>query len=166
MRHTRLRAYGMGLTIAAVGLLAACQGKKTAPPEAVSSMDLEPAQVIGLGRIEPELRILDLQSEVSGLAAKVLVRAGDKVTKSQVLVELSSAIERAKLELKAAQVRAERSQIEAARAAWGARRLKAENPPSRAPRRKRPSMRRRPITNPFSRRSSGWTPARPQRRTC
>jgi HlyD family secretion protein len=127
MRHTRLRAYGMGLTIAAVGLLAACQGKKTAPPEAVSSMDLEPAQVIGLGRIEPELRILDLQSEVSGLAAKVLVRAGDKVTKSQVLVELSSAIERAKLELKAAQVRAERSQIEAARAASASIRIKAEN---------------------------------------
>jgi len=127
MRQTKLRASVTGLLVATAGLLAACQAKKAAPAEVKPSMDLAPTQVIGLGRIEPELRILDLQSEVSGLATAVLVRAGDTAAKGQVLVELSSSIERAKLDLKAAQVRSERSQIEAARAAAASVRIKAEN---------------------------------------
>jgi multidrug efflux pump subunit AcrA (membrane-fusion protein) len=112
---------------AAAGLLAACGAKKEAPAPAAPAVNFAPVQVIGLGRIEPELRILDLQSEVSGIAVRIPVKAGETVAAGQVLVELSSAIENARLELKAAQARSERSQVEAAKAAAAAVRFRVEN---------------------------------------
>ena len=127
MTYSVRRMVGAGAAFAVVGLLAGCGPKKEAPAPAAPVADFSPAQVIGLGRIEPELRILDLQSEVSGTAVRIPVKAGDSVAAGAILVELSSSIEKARLDLKSAQVRSARSQIDAARASAAEARIRVEN---------------------------------------
>jgi HlyD family secretion protein len=127
MKRSRMKFLGWALATLAVGYTAGCQPKKGSPPENKPTMDMSPTQVVGLGRIEPELKILDLQSEVSGIVMGIFFRGGEVVAKGQTLVELSSAIEKAGLELKAAQVQSQRSQIDAARASLGSSRARTEN---------------------------------------
>ena len=127
MKRPRTKFLGWALAALAVGFTAGCRSETASPPEDKPKMDMSPTQVVGLGRIEPELRILDLQSEVSGTVTGIFFRAGDVAAKGQTLVELSSAIEKAGLELKAAQVRSQRSQIDAAKAALGSTDARAEN---------------------------------------
>ena len=127
MTTSRTKSLGWALAALAVGFAAGCGSKTASPPENKPKMDMTPAQVVGLGRIEPELRILDLQSEVSGTVSGIFIRAGDDVAKGRTLVELSGAIEKAKLEQKAAQVQSQRSQIDVARASLGSARARAEN---------------------------------------
>jgi multidrug efflux pump subunit AcrA (membrane-fusion protein) len=127
MKKSRTKFLGWALATLAVGFTAGCQSKTDSPPESKPEMDMTPTQVVGLGRIEPELKILDLQSEVSGIVTGIFFRAGDVVAQGQTLLELSSAIEKAGLGLKAAQVQSQRSQIDAARAALGSARARTEN---------------------------------------
>jgi len=127
MKKSRMKFLGWALATLAVGFSAGCRPKTDSPSESKPKMDMTPTQVVGLGRIEPELKILDLQSEVSGIVTGIFFRAGDVVAKDQTLVELSSAIEKAGLELKAAQVQSQRSQIDAARASLGSARVRTEN---------------------------------------
>ena len=127
MKKSRMKFLGWALATLAVVFTAGCRPKTDSPPEGKPKMDMTPTQVVGLGRIEPELKILDLQSEVSGIVTGIFFRAGDVVAKDQTLVELSSAIEKAGLELKAAQVQSQRSQIDAARASLGSARVRTEN---------------------------------------
>jgi multidrug efflux pump subunit AcrA (membrane-fusion protein) len=127
MKKLRMKFLSWALATLAVGFTAGCRPKTDSPPESKPKMDMTPTQVVGLGRIEPELKILDLQSEVSGIVTGLFFRAGDVVAKDQTLVELSSAIEKARLEQKAAQVQSQRSQIDAARAALGSARVRTEN---------------------------------------
>jgi len=127
MNKSRMKFLGWALATLAVGFTAGCQPKTDSTPESKPKMDMTPTQVVGLGRIEPELKILDLQSEVSGIVMGIFFRAGDVVAKDQTLVELSSAIEKARLEQKAAQVQSQRSQIDAARASLGSARVRTEN---------------------------------------
>jgi len=127
MKKSRLKFLGWALATLAVGFTAGCRPKTNSPPESKPKMDMTPIQVVGLGRIEPELKILDLQSEVSGIVTGIFFHGGDVVAKGQTFVELSSAIEKARLEQKAAQVQSQRSQIDAARAALGSARARTEN---------------------------------------
>ncbi len=127
MKRPRMKFLGWALATLAVGFTAGCRSETASPPEDKPKMDMSPAQVVGLGRIEPELKILDLQSEVSGTVTGIFFRAGDIAAKGQTLVEVSSAIEKAGLELKAAQVQSQRSQIDAAKASLGSSRARAEN---------------------------------------
>lgn len=127
MNTSATKSLGRVAAILAAGFMAGCGSKAASPPPGPKKMDMSPTQVVGLGRIEPELRILDLQSEVPGIVTRIFLRAGDEAIRGRVLVELSSAIEKARLDLKAAQVQSQRSQIDAARAALGSARARAEN---------------------------------------
>ena len=127
MNTSATKSLGRVAAILAAGFMAGCGSKAASPPPGPKKMDMSPTQVVGLGRIEPELRILDLQSEVPGIVTRIFLRAGDAAIRGRVLVELSSAIEKARLDLKAAQVQSQRSQIDAARAALGSARARAEN---------------------------------------
>lgn len=127
MKYTRFRSIGFSMLFLVPAFLAGCKGEKPAPTESALKIDIIPVQVVGLGRIEPEGRILDLQSDVSGLVTRISVRAGDAVAKDQILVELTSAIEKARLDLAAAQVRSQRSQIDAAKASLGSARIRTDN---------------------------------------
>jgi len=127
MKKSRTKFLGWLLATLAVGFTAGCQSKTDSHLMSKPEMDMTPTQVVGLGRIEPELKILDLQSEVFGIVTGIFFRAGEAVAQGQTLVELSSAIEKAGLELKAAMVQSQRSQIDAARASLGAARARTEN---------------------------------------
>ncbi|MHB8094885.1 MAG: HlyD family secretion protein [Candidatus Aminicenantales bacterium] len=127
MKKRATKFLGWVLAFLAVGFSAGCRPKTDSPEGETPALDMSPSQVVGIGRVEPELRILDLRSEVSGAVAGIFVRAGDVVTRGWTLVELTSAIEKAGMELKEAQVRSRRSQIDAARASLGSMSARAEN---------------------------------------
>jgi HlyD family secretion protein len=127
MKRSRTRFLGWAAAALIVGFIEGCRPETASPPEEKPKVDMSPTQVVGLGRIEPELKILDLQSEVPGTVTGIFFRAGDVAVGGQTLIELSSAIEKAGLELKAAQVRSQRSQIDAAKASLGSARAREEN---------------------------------------
>jgi multidrug resistance efflux pump len=83
--------------------------------------------VIGLGRIEPELRILDLNAEVSGIITRLPFRPGDRVAQGETIVELNQSIEQSKVEQAAALVETQASSIKSAKAALTSTRVKAAN---------------------------------------
>jgi multidrug efflux pump subunit AcrA (membrane-fusion protein) len=97
------------------------------PLETPSKIDMSPQQVVGIGRIEPELRFLDLSSETTGSAARINFAPGDFVTEGEVIVELTSSLEMARVEQAAARIQSRKSQIEAAKASLSAVRVRTEN---------------------------------------
>jgi len=106
--------------------LAGCGSRKTdkaKPPDSAA----KPDRVIGLGRIEPELRILDLNAEVSGIITRLPFRPGDRVAQGETIVELNQSIEQSKVEQAAALVETQASAIESARAALASTGVKAAN---------------------------------------
>jgi multidrug efflux pump subunit AcrA (membrane-fusion protein) len=127
MIHMKLKFLGISSALAVLAFLAGCKAKNPAPAAGAPKDEMSPVQVVGMGRIEPEGRILDLQSEVAGIVTRIPVRPGDAVSQGQVLIELTSAIEKARLDQAAAQVRSQRSQIDAARAALASARIKTDN---------------------------------------
>lgn len=106
-------------------LAAGCNGKEEAQP--LSSADMAPRRVLGIGRIEPELRILDLSSEVSGTVAEIHFRPGDTIPGGETIIRLTDSIEKARLNQAAARLETQKSQIEAASAAMKAAQIRADN---------------------------------------
>lgn len=116
----------MVIVFGILALLAArCSGKEEA--QALSSADMTPRRVLGIGRIEPELRILELSSEVSGTVAEIHFRPGDTIPGGETILRLSDRIEKARLHQAAAQLETQRSQIEAAAAALKGAQIRADN---------------------------------------
>ena len=104
-----------------------CSQKETPPTEMQRSLNYEPEQVVGIGRIEPELRILDLTSEVPGIVKEINFDPGDLVEKGQIILSLISNIEEARAEQKKAQIRTQKSRILAAEAALSTVKIRTEN---------------------------------------
>ncbi|MFB0566792.1 MAG: HlyD family secretion protein [Candidatus Aminicenantaceae bacterium] len=107
--------------------LTGCQKEKPASQESQPAMDFTPKQVVGLGRIEPEMKILSLNSETSGIVTRIIFQPGSFVAKGEIIVELSNAIEKARLEQAEAKVKSQISRIEAARAELASIKIKTEN---------------------------------------
>ncbi|MCU0402025.1 MAG: HlyD family efflux transporter periplasmic adaptor subunit [Algoriphagus sp.] len=63
----------------------------------VSSQSLSISQVVGLARIEPEGKIANLSSPVSGIVKRVLKLENELVNEGEILIELDHEIEIAKL---------------------------------------------------------------------
>jgi multidrug efflux pump subunit AcrA (membrane-fusion protein) len=95
------------------------------PPPAPSIT--EPVRVVGIGRIEPELRLLDLSSESSGLITELHYLAGDDISQGEMIIELTHAVEQAKLEQSKARLKSQISEIKALEAGLAATRIRAEN---------------------------------------
>jgi multidrug efflux pump subunit AcrA (membrane-fusion protein) len=108
-------------------LLSSCSSKKEEQKDTYPVLDMTPTRVIGLGRIEPELKILNLTSETSGIVTKIDFQPGDTISQGQTIIELLSTIEKARVEQATARIQAQASQIEAARAALAATKIKTEN---------------------------------------
>lgn len=70
----------------------ACGGKKE---EIITPQKVEIKTVAGIARIEPESKLVQLSSEVSGTIANIYVSAGDTVKKGDTLVILSYDVEKA-----------------------------------------------------------------------
>lgn len=93
------------------------------PPQSIT----EPVRIVGIGRIEPELRLLDLSSESSGLITALHYLAGDDIVKGQVIIELTHAVEQAKLEQSRARIKSQLSEIKAFEASLAATKIRTAN---------------------------------------
>jgi multidrug resistance efflux pump len=67
--------------------------------------------VAGIGKIEPETRILSLAANRGGIITGILRHDGDRVKKGEAIIELDSETEAANLELIIARIRTLRNQI-------------------------------------------------------
>lgn len=74
--------------------------------------DINPDKAIGLGRVEPEMKIVKIYPEVSGVVEVLNVKAGAEVKKGQVLAQLSHALEDAKVVKTKAQFESQNAQIQ------------------------------------------------------
>jgi HlyD family secretion protein len=128
-----IRIISCGLFISAT--LISCGGKKDekvkADSIAIAKTPLSPEIIVSIGRIEPELKIVKLSSEVSGIVKKVNFQAGDSVKKGDVIIELSNDLEHAQLALNASQIQTKYSDIAGAEANLEGSKIKMENLKSR-----------------------------------
>ena len=99
------------------------QNQTPLPPQSVT----EPVRIVGIGRIEPELRLLDLSSESSGLITALRYLAGDEIAAGRVIIDLTHAVEQAKLEQSKARLKSQLSEIKALEAALAASKIRTEN---------------------------------------
>lgn len=92
----------LGLLATLIVGLTACGGEsQPKKPAAASPTGIRPArptEVVGLGRIEPENKLIDLAAPASGIVQRVLVREGQQVRAGQVLLELDHNVEQAQLQ--------------------------------------------------------------------
>ncbi|MBN1271062.1 MAG: efflux RND transporter periplasmic adaptor subunit [Candidatus Aminicenantes bacterium] len=101
--------------------------EKPAPLEKSINEDFFPENIVGIGRIEPELRILDLSTEVSGIVSKVYFKPGDFISAGEPIIELFNAIEEARLDQENAKIQIQLNEIKAAQAALASTRIRKEN---------------------------------------
>jgi multidrug efflux pump subunit AcrA (membrane-fusion protein) len=109
-------------------IMAGCGAKKSEQIQTTSpATKIEPAQVFGIGRIEPELKILELTSETTGIIKAINFQPGQMVSQGQKIIELTNDIEQAQLAQAAAKIKVQLSEIEAAQARLAGAKIKADN---------------------------------------
>ncbi len=113
--------------IVGIMISSSCSQQEPLPEERDRALDYELEQVVGIGRIEPQLRILDLTSEVSGIIKEINFSSGDSVKKGQTILSLVSSVEQIKAEQKKAQIQTQKSRILAAEAALSTVKIRTEN---------------------------------------
>ncbi len=115
----------MGVVIC-FGFMNGCNEEQVTLESSIDE-DFIPDHIVGIGRIEPELRILDLNTEVSGIVTQIYFKPGDFISEGQTIIELSNTIEEARLEQEVAKIQIQINEIEAAEAALASTRVKKEN---------------------------------------
>lgn len=106
--------------------LAACSEKKGEPAEQ-TVVPVEIQKIVALGRVEPEVKITPIGSEVSGVVRKIYVSSGDSVTKGTLLLELNHEYEDAKLLQTKSKLATQSAEIKNVEAQLNALKVKSEN---------------------------------------
>ena len=104
---------------------AGCKTKEEKP--AAEPVKVEPVRIIAIGRVEPEVKVTAIGSEVNGLVKKLYVQAGDSVKKGQLLVEFSHDYEDAKLTQINSKVATQNAEIKNIQAQLTSAKIKSEN---------------------------------------
>jgi len=112
---------------AALILYPSCSQKEPVSEENGEEWDFKPERVVGVGRIEPEARILEFTSEVPGIVKEIHFKPGDVIQEGSVLLTLSNSVEQARVEQKKAKIQTQKSRILAAEAALSSVQIQAEN---------------------------------------
>ncbi|MBK7148801.1 MAG: efflux RND transporter periplasmic adaptor subunit [Bacteroidetes bacterium] len=107
-------------------VLSACNSKKT-EPEAAIVLPLETEKIVALGRVEPEVKITQVGSEVSGVIDKIFVASGDSVAKGDVLLEINHDYEDAKLIQSKSKLATQQAEIRNVQAQLSALKVKSDN---------------------------------------
>ncbi|MBD3366648.1 MAG: biotin/lipoyl-binding protein [Candidatus Eisenbacteria bacterium] len=120
-RDRRIRSSGRSAVVLALILLAAlvlhgCGGENEEQRDVVERVT-SPDHVVGLGRIEPYARMVDLTSDLAGRVDEVLLGVGDRARAGDVILTLVRDVEAAALRQAEAGVEAQRAGVEAAEAA-------------------------------------------------
>ena len=98
-------------------LLAGC-GEKAADPNSeaapvtAASVSASVQTVVGIGRVEPEAKMLDIKPEMTGRLVNILVKAGDKVKVGDLLFELDHSENDARLSQVQARMRTADAQVQ------------------------------------------------------
>lgn len=97
-------------------LLAGCGSKsadanESAPLETKAEIVNEVESVVGIGRVEPELKLLSLNAEMPGRLVNIYAQAGTKVDSGTVLFELDHAENDAQMIQNQAQIRTQEAQV-------------------------------------------------------
>jgi multidrug efflux pump subunit AcrA (membrane-fusion protein) len=124
-----MRKYMRFISIVLMILLVAC-GKKESAETPVTPVEVKPAkvdQVVALGRIEPEGRIVSLAGEVSGIVDEVLVTEGQTVTQGTPLLKLKHELQTAKLQQARSQYATQLAQIESDKTSIEIARIELKN---------------------------------------
>jgi HlyD family secretion protein len=124
-----MHMYKTGWLICLIFVFAAC-GPETPPKketDSVMSAGLEPERVIGIGRIEPELKVLDLHTEVPGIVIDIPIRLAEKVQKGETLLILSQELEKARLAQAEARIASQKSKIRSEQAALKAAEIRMKD---------------------------------------
>ena len=103
------------------------QNSESPADQSVSPAELKPNKVVGLGRIEPELKLLNLHSEVPGIVTKIPYQPGENISQGEIIIELSNAVEKARLEQAIAKVQTQSFQVKAAEASLSAMKIRTAN---------------------------------------
>ena len=106
--------------------LFACNQKKEVVAE-VQPVAMEPERIVAIGRVEPEVKITAVGSEVNGVIRDIYVRAGDTVKKGQLLVEFAHDYEDAKRQQILAKVSAQQAEISNVKAQLNVSKIKRDN---------------------------------------
>ncbi len=106
--------------------LFACNQKKEVVAE-VQPVAMEPERIVAIGRVEPEVKITAVGSEVNGVIRDIYVRAGDTVKKGQLLVEFAHDYEDAKRQQILAKVSAQQAEISNVKAQLNFSKIKRDN---------------------------------------
>ena len=114
------------LMILALGIWS-CRRQEEEQISSGSQDIVEPARIVGIGRIEPELRLLNLSSESSGIITSLRFQPGDEVSQGQVIIELTNAVENAKLEMAKARLQTQLYEIKASEATLAATKIRTDN---------------------------------------
>jgi multidrug efflux pump subunit AcrA (membrane-fusion protein) len=124
--HGPPRRAAIGLLAGLVALVAGCGGPSPDDGES-SGAPAEPTRVVGLGRVEPELKIVDLTSEVWGTVDEIRVPAGGAARGGEPILTLRRDVEAAGLQQAVAAVHVRRAAIAAAEASLLRARAEATN---------------------------------------
>lgn len=108
-------------------LFGGCGSNRVAEAPMPGADDFQVNQVVGIGRIEPELKILNLTSESSGIIQKLVAEPGTYVAQGQIIIELVHDIEQAKVDQASARIQTQVSRITAAQALLASAKIRAEN---------------------------------------
>ncbi|MFM2306314.1 MAG: hypothetical protein RLZZ367_983, partial [Bacteroidota bacterium] len=115
------------LLVLPLALLAGCKGKEEAPVQSNAKVNVAPERIVALGRVEPEVKVTPIGSEVNGVISKIYVHAGDSVKKGQLLVEFDHNYEDAKLAQINAKVATQNAEIKNVQAQIATATVKANN---------------------------------------
>lgn len=111
------------LSVVTVG----CNNKTEKAANTTAPLPAGPVRVIAIGRVEPELKITAIGSEVNGVIKKIYVHAGDTVKKGQLLIEFAHDYEDAKLAQVQSKTGSQKAEIENIQAQIAAGRIKSES---------------------------------------
>lgn len=107
--------------------LAGCGGRPSESRKESVLAPLQPRRVVGIGRVEPDKRFLDLRAETAGIVVELNVQPGDIVQRGDPLLRLSFDVEQAKVDLAASRIATQQAQLQAAEAALSALRIRTAN---------------------------------------
>lgn len=104
----------ISVIIATAVMLSSCGGEEnrtTGQEEAVNHSTMTVREVVGIGKVEPESKIVNLASTSGGIVSHIFKVDGDSVATGEKLVQLEDETERLKITEINSQINTQRSQI-------------------------------------------------------
>ncbi|MBN2029220.1 efflux RND transporter periplasmic adaptor subunit [bacterium] len=109
-------------------VLSNCESGSSSTDMNQSRIDINDIQfVVGLGRIEPELKMLELTSEIQGLVERVHIQPGEEVVQGEAIIEMRRDVEKARVKQAEAKVESQIAIVQGSEASLAAATIKMEN---------------------------------------